>query len=74
MLVQTIRKNAAKQGAPCIIIMPSWVSRDGEPVVLWALSHRTPTKEEIAAAVASWKRKHAKQSHTNPKPTDNSVA
>jgi hypothetical protein len=70
MLVQTIRKNAAKQGAPHIIIMPSWVSRNGEPVVLWALTSRTPTPAEIAEAVASWKRKHAKQSHPNPKPTD----
>jgi hypothetical protein len=70
MLVQTIRKNAAKSGAPHIILLPAWAARNGEPVVLWSLSHRTPTKEEIAAAVASWKRKHAKQSHTNPKPTD----
>jgi hypothetical protein len=60
MLVQTIRKNAAKSGAPHIILLPAWAARDGEPVVMWALSSRTPTKAEIAAAVAQWKRDQAK--------------
>lgn len=76
MLVQTIRRNAKKQGAPHIIIMPAWVTRGREPMVTWTLDCRTPTKEEIAAAVAQWKREqraaksddviHEKPSHTKP--------
>jgi hypothetical protein len=72
MLVQTIRKNATKQGAPHFVILPAWAARDGEPIMTWSLRSRTPTKAEIAAAVTEWKRKHAKPS--NPQPTDNSVA
>jgi len=70
MLVQTIRRNAAKQKAPQIIILPGWASLNGEPLVTWMLSSRRPTKEEIAEAVAQWKRERAKQSNTNPQPTD----
>jgi hypothetical protein len=76
VLIASMRRNAKKQGAPLIIILPAWCARDGEPLVTWATDHRTPTPEEIAAAVAQWKREeaakksddvvHEKQSHTKP--------
>jgi hypothetical protein len=59
MMLQAVKRNQKKQGAPLIIILPAWCARDGEPLVTWATDHRTPTKEEIAAAVAEWKREQA---------------
>jgi hypothetical protein len=58
-LVNAVRRNLTKQGAPLIIILPAWCARDGEPLVTWATDHRKPTPEEIAAAVAQWKREQA---------------
>jgi hypothetical protein len=65
VLIASMRRNSKRQGAPHIIIMPAWVLREGEPVVLWALDCRAPTKEEIASAVSQWKREQAVA-----KPTD----
>jgi hypothetical protein len=65
VLIASMRRNSKQKGAPHIIIMPAWVLRDGEPVVLWALDARAPTKEEIASAVARWKLEQAAA-----KPTD----
>jgi hypothetical protein len=64
-LVNAVRRNLTKQGAPLIIILPAWCARDGEPLVTWATDHRTPTKEEIAAAVAQWKREQAAAKQTD---------
>jgi hypothetical protein len=59
VLIASMRRNAKQKGAPNILIMPAWVSVNGEPLVTWALDARKPTKEEIAAAVAAWKREQA---------------
>jgi hypothetical protein len=56
VLIASMRRNAKKTGAPHIIILPSWCARDGEPLVTYALDSRKPTPEEIAVAVAAWKR------------------
>jgi hypothetical protein len=64
-VTRIIRRKMQKQGAPKIIFMPAWCARDGEPLVIYALDHRAPTKEEIAVAVAAWKREQAAA-----KPTD----
>jgi hypothetical protein len=53
MLVQTIRKNAAKQGAPYIIVFAAWAARNGRPLVTWALSSRTPTRPELIEAIVA---------------------
>ncbi len=66
VLIATMRRNAKKQGAPRLIILPGWASRDGEPLVTWTLDARTPTKEEIAAAIAQWKREQDTQRTTKP--------
>jgi hypothetical protein len=58
-VTRIIRRKLAKTKSPHIILMPAWCARDGEPMVLWSLDHRTPTKEEIAVAVAAWKREQA---------------
>lgn len=63
MMIQAVKRNLAKTKGPRIIIFPAWASRDGEPLVTWSLAHRTPTPDEIAAAVTQWKKEQAKQSH-----------
>ena len=65
VLIAWMRRNAKQKGAPNILIMPAWVSVNGEPLVTWALDARKPTKEEIAAAVAAWKREQAAAKSTD---------
>jgi hypothetical protein len=71
VLIASMRRNSKKQGAPHIIIMPAWVLRDGEPVVLYTLDCRAPTKEEIAAAVARWKLEQAAAKPDDVVPDEN---
>jgi hypothetical protein len=59
VLVQTIRRNAKKQGAPIISVCGGWGGR--EPFAVYSLNHRKPTEAEIAAAIAAWKRERDKQ-------------
>jgi len=59
MLVQTIRKNVAKQKAPVISVVGGWCGH--EPFAVYSLNHRKPTEAEIASAIAEWKRDRDKQ-------------
>jgi hypothetical protein len=59
VLVQTIRKNVAKQKAPVISVCGGWGGR--EPFAVYSLDHRKPTDAEIAAAIAAWKKERDKQ-------------
>jgi hypothetical protein len=50
-VARVIRRKLQQQRAPVIIVFPSWVWKDGEPLVTWLLDHREPTEAELVAAI-----------------------
>jgi len=53
MMAKAIRQKLKKNGAPVIIVLPTWTCKDGEPLVTWLLDHRAPTEAELVAAIVN---------------------